>query len=51
VDGRSPDPRGELVHVGVPRLLGAEPGAGQRLGQLLGDLADLEGELTTLLAR
>ena len=42
---------GELVHVGVPRLVRAPAGGAERVGELLGELADVERELTALLGR
>jgi hypothetical protein len=41
---------GELVHVGLPGLLCAPAGGAQRVDELLGVLADLDGELPALLA-
>jgi len=46
--GRRP---GELVHVGVARLVWAPAGGAQCLGEPLGELADVERELPTFLAR
>lgn len=37
------------MHVGVPRLVGAPAGGAQRPGELLGDLADVDRELSALL--
>ena len=41
---------GELVHVGLSGLLCAPAGGAQRVDELLGVLADLDGELPALLA-
>ena len=41
---------GELVHVGLSGLLRAPAGGAQRVDELLGVLADLDGELAALLA-
>ena len=32
-------------------MLGVVPGGGERVGQLLGELADVDGEMAALLAR
>jgi len=41
---------GELVDVGGSGVCDAPAGGGQRVGELLGELADLDGELAALLA-
>jgi hypothetical protein len=39
---------GELVHVGAPGLIGAPADGARRLGELLGELADIDRELSAL---
>ena len=40
---------GEFVHVGVARPVRAPAGGAECLGELLGELADVDGELSALL--